>query len=137
MKIPFLSLSQSLLLLRIAVAGIFLAHAIVRVTGGTVQRFAGFMEDKGFPFGLVIVWFITGYEIAGGILLALGKFTKVLSAGFILLLLTGIVVIHAANGWFVGEHGSGGIEYSFVLIIALMVIGAGSGNKNEMYKKLP
>ena len=30
---------------------------------------------------------------------------KVISAGFIFLLIVGIIVIHAVFGWFVGEHG--------------------------------
>jgi putative oxidoreductase len=133
MKFPFISLHRALILLRIAVAGIFLAHAIVRIAGGTIERFAGFLGNKGFPFALTIVWLITVYEIAGGILLIIGKLTKWISLGFILMLLIGIIIIHATNGWFVGEHGSGGIEYSFILIIALIVIAA--TNKKSRYRR--
>lgn len=121
---PFITLPASLVLLRIMLAVVFLAHAIVRITGGTIERFGGFLEQKGIPYGTVIVWIITVYEIAGGLLLAAGKFTRPLALGFILMLLTGIVLIHAAFGWFVGEHGTGGIEYSAVLIIGLIVVAA-------------
>jgi putative oxidoreductase len=133
MKFPFISLYRALILLRIAVAGIFMAHAIVRLLGGTMERFAGFLGNKGFPFALIIVWLITVYEIAGGILLIIGKFTRWIALGFILMLLIGIIIIHAANGWFVGEHGSGGIEYSFILIIALTVIAA--TNKKSIFRR--
>jgi putative oxidoreductase len=133
MKFPFISLHRALILLRICVACIFLAHAIVRITGGTVERFAGFLEGKGFPFALTIVWLVTVYEIAGGVLLLIGKLTPWISLGFILMLLIGIVVIHAPKGWFVGEHGSGGIEYSFILIITLIVIAA--TNKKSRYRR--
>jgi putative oxidoreductase len=133
MNFPFISLHRALILLRISVAGIFLAHAIVRITGGTIDRFAGYLGDKGFPFALIIVWLITAYEIIGGVLLIIGKFTKWISLGFILMLLSGIIIIHANNGWFVGEHGSGGIEYSFILIIALIVIAA--TNKRSIYRR--
>ena len=34
----------------------------------------------------------------------------------------GIVIIHAARGWFVGEHGVGGVEYSLSLIAGLVVL---------------
>jgi len=51
-------------------------------------------------------------------------YTRLLAAGFIILLLVGIVLIHASLGWFVGEHGTGGCEYSFILIVALLVIAA-------------
>lgn len=125
-RFPFLSLPAAVVLLRVLVALIFMAHAVVRIANGTIPRFAGFLEGKGLPFGTLIVWLITAYEIAGGILLAAGRFIRILSAGFILLLLIGIVLIHAAQGWFVGEHGTGGCEYSVALIGALIVIAAGA-----------
>ncbi|RYD91178.1 MAG: DoxX family protein [Sphingobacteriales bacterium] len=128
-KSPFISLNQSLILLRITTAALFLAHAVIRITGGTIDRFGGFLDSKGLMIGTPIVWAITAYEIIGGILLCLGYFTKWLCAGFILLLIVGIILIHAANGWFVGEHGSGGIEYSFALIIAFVVIAAAANKK--------
>lgn len=133
MKFPFISLYRALILLRISVAGIFLAHAIVRIASGTTDRFADYLGNKGFPFALIIVWLISAYEIIGGVLLIVGKLTKWISLGFIILLLAGIVIIHAANGWFVGEHGSGGIEYSFILIIALIVIAA--TNKKSIFRR--
>lgn len=82
------------------------------------------MESKGLPYGVAWVWAITAYEIAGGLLLLLGIYTRLLSAGFIILLLAGIVLIHASLGWFVGEHGTGGCEYSVILIVALLVVAA-------------
>ena len=121
---PFLTLKQSLLILRIAVAVIFLAHAIVRICNGSIPQFSEFMESKGLPYGVAWVWAIIAYEITGGILLLLGKYTRWLSTGFIILLLVGIVLIHASLGWFVGEHGTGGCEYSVLLIVALLVIAA-------------
>ncbi|MGE7775858.1 DoxX family protein [Chitinophaga sp. NPDC101104] len=129
MRFPYLSLRHTLLILRIFIAVIFIAHAVVRVAGGTVPRFGGFLESKGFPAGEALVWMITVFEIAGGILLAAGKFVRWLSAGFVLMLLIGIVIIHAELGWFVGEHGSGGCEYSFMLIVALLVTAAADSQR--------
>jgi|SRR6476661_3520191 len=121
---PSTALRRALTLLRIFIAAIFIIHAVVRILNGTIGRFGGFLEAHGFVQGVRLVWGITVFEIGGGTLLALGFFRKWLAAGFILLLLIGIVVIHAENGWFVGEHGTGGIEYSAVLIVALLVIAA-------------
>lgn len=121
---PFISLEKSLVVLRVSVAVIFLSHSIVRIANSTIPQFGGFLESKGFPYGIAWVWAITVFEIFGGILLALGFFTKWLSLGFILMLIVGIALIHASLGWFVGEHGTGGSEYSFILIMALLVISA-------------
>lgn len=128
---PFISLQHSLIALRISVAIIFLAHSIVRVINFTIPQFAIFLESKGFPYGVAWVWAITAFEIIGGILLALGYFTKWLSAGFIFILIVGIILIHASLGWFVGEHGTGGSEYSFILIMALIVIATTNNSRNE------
>lgn len=121
---PFLTLPQWLKALRISVALVFILHAVVRVANGTIPRFGDFLDNAGLPAGLALVWAITAFEIAGGLLLAFGRYTRLLTAGFIVMLLAGIVLIHAKLGWFVGEHGSGGCEYSFILIVALLVIAA-------------
>lgn len=129
-KTLVLSLENSLVFLRFSVALIFLLHAVVRILNSTIGRFGDFMESKGFPYGNAWVYGITAFEIIGGSLLMLGYFTKILSAGFISLLVVGIILIHAGKGWFVGEHGTGGCEYSFILIAALTVIAA---SKNLPY----
>ncbi len=118
---PFLSLKNSQLLLRCGLAIVFLSHAIVRIIGNTVERFGGFLESKGLPYGVSLVWGITVFEIVGALLLVANYGTKWISVAFILMLAAGIQLIHAPLGWFVGEHGTGGVEYSFMLMIALMV----------------
>jgi putative oxidoreductase len=129
MNIPFISRETSIVLLRVSLAIIFLAHSVVRIANGSIWQFGDFMTEKGFPYGIVWVFGITAFEIVGGILLLFGCFTKIVSAGFILLLLTGIMLIHINSGWFVGEHGTGGIEYSFILIMAFLVVASVNFNK--------
>lgn len=127
---PVITLNQALFLLRITTAIVFLAHAGVRIANGTITQFADFLDSKGLVIGFPIVCAITVFEIVGGIALLLGYFTKWLALGFILMLAAGIAIIHAELGWFVGEHGTGGMEYSIFLIVALVVIAASD-------KKLP
>jgi len=121
---PFLSLKNALVLLRLSLAVVFLAHAVVRVANGSIPQFGQFLTAKGLPAGTLLVWLITIFELVGGLLLAAGRYVRWLSAGFIILLLVGILLIHASQGWFVGEHGTGGVEYSFVLIVAFLVVSA-------------
>lgn len=121
---PFITLKQALLLLRIGTASLFLAHAVVRLLNGTVGQFADFLNNKGFVIGLPLVWVITFFEIVAGTAMMLGYYTRWMALGFIIMLVMGIVIIHAEFGWFVGEHGTGGMEYSVALIFSLLTIAA-------------
>jgi putative oxidoreductase len=132
---PFVSPTQSIAILRVSVAFIFLTHSIVRIFNSSIPQFGGFLESKGFPGGEVWVWAITAFEIVGGILLALGIGAKWLGIAFITMLMAGIVLIHAAQGWFVGEHGTGGVEFSFILISSLLVVVSIEANESGTAKE--
>ena len=123
-QFPFLSLQHSLIVLRVAIAVFFLAHASVRLVNGSIPGFGDFLNNRGIPFGLALVWLITAQEMIGGFLLALGKFVRWVTVGFQAICWGGIVIIHAKLGWFVGEHGTGGVEYSLCLSVALLVLAA-------------
>jgi putative oxidoreductase len=123
-KFPFLTLSQALVLLRVITALIFIAHAVVRITNSTIEQFGDFLNTQGFVIGTPIVWILTAFEIMGGLLMAFGIFVRWLALGFMLIISIGIIIIHAGNGWFVGEHGTGGMEYSVLLLAALILIAA-------------
>ena len=123
-KFPFLTIPQALVMLRVITALIFIAHAVIRVTGSTVERFGVFLNSQGFVMGTTIVWILTAYEIIGGLLMTFGFLTRWLALGFFLILTVGLILIHAANGWFVGEHGTGGMEYSILLMAVLLAIAA-------------
>lgn len=127
-KYPFVSLSRAHLILRVAVAIFFMAHAAVRIANGSIPQFAGFLASKGIPFSLAAVWLITVYELAAGTMMALGRWVRWMTIGFMAIAAGGIVLIHANLGWFVGEHGVGGMEYSLCLIVALLVIAAADKN---------
>ncbi len=70
--LPFLSLPQTLVVLRIALAIMFTAHAAVRVLHGTIPRFADFRNERGLDSGLALIRMITVFELAGGLALSLG-----------------------------------------------------------------
>ena len=132
-QFPFLSLQHSLIVLRVAIAVFFLAHASVRLVNGSIPGFGDFLNNRGIPFGLALVWLITAQEMIGGFLLALGKFVRWVTVGFQAICWGGIVIIHAKLGWFVGEHGTGGVEYSLCLSVALLVLAA--ADREGYFKK--
>ncbi len=124
LRFPFLGLNPSLVVLRIGTAMLFMAHAVVRIANGTIPRFADFLGALGFPQPLLWVWAITLVEIIGGSLMIAGIKVRWMALGLMVIAAGGIVLIHARQGWFVGEHGTGGIEYSACLILCLLVIAA-------------
>jgi len=56
--------------------------------------------------------------------MAAGYFVRWIAAIFITELLVGIFLVHLQNGWFVVGATQGGMEYSVLLIISLLVIAA-------------
>lgn len=123
-KFPFVSRDEMLIYLRVAVGFILAAHGIIRVYAGTVDNFGMFLSDAGFPFGGVVAWALSIFEIAGGITLAVGYFKRIICGIFIFELIAGIILVHAKNGWFVVGYTSGGMEYSVLLILCLLLIAA-------------
>jgi putative oxidoreductase len=121
---PFISLPHALIMLRVSVAILYMAHATVRIVGGSLAQFGDFMEQAGFSHGIAWVWAITLYELIAGTLMALGRQVKWAATGLFTITAVGIVIIHRHFGWFVGEHGTGGSEYSVCLMVALLVIAA-------------
>jgi len=115
--------SKGVTLLRVVVAGLLVVHGIARIRLGIVDDFGGFLSMVGLPFGVAFAWLLTVVEVAGGLSLALGFWTRWLCAWFIAQLVAGIFLVHLQEGWFVVGAGRNGIEYS-VLLIAVLVAAA-------------
>ena len=123
-RYPFISLPTALLVLRVAVAVFFMAHAAVRVVNGSIPQFGAFLGQRGWPQGVLLVWGITAYVLIAGSLMALGWRARWMALGLFIIAAMGLVIIHWQFGWFVGEHGTGGMEYSLSLMASLLVIAA-------------
>lgn len=113
---------SSILLIRVAVAAMFIIHGIARIVYDGVTPFGVFLDSRGFPVGLAWAWAVTLSEIAGGALLALGRYSAPLAAYFIAQTALGIWLVHWTSGWFVVGLGRNGMEYSVLLIVCLTAI---------------
>ncbi len=121
---PWLGGNSALLILRIVTPILFMAHAVARIANGSIGRFGQFMEANGFPMGIAWVWAITIAELLCGTLILLGRHVRWATIPLLAIAIGGIAIIHVRIGWFVGEHGVGGSEYSVALIAMLLVLAA-------------
>ena len=118
---PFVTLPAALVVLRGAVALFFMAHAAVRIADGSIPRLVGFLESQGLPFDVALVRALSACELIAGTLMAAGWRARWMAGGLFVIAAMGIVLIHRHAGWFVGEHGTGGSEYSVSLMVSLLV----------------
>ncbi len=114
--------NYSIAALRMMIGIVFILHAAVRVYNNTLPGFGEFLEGKGFPFGFMLAWAVTLFELVGGILTFFRYFVRIFCIGEMIILITGIITVHRENGWFVVGRSLNGVEYSVVLITILTAI---------------
>ena len=112
------------LVLRLTLAAVLFMHGIPSLWTGSVNDFGNqFLNAKGFaPFGLPLAWAIKLSHVACAILLILNRYIRLVAIVTIPILVAGIIMIHAAEGWFVVGEGRNGVEFNVLLISALVYL---------------
>lgn len=118
--------STALIFLRVVLAILMFIHGAARISNGTVDDFGGFLGTQGFPLGFYLAWGITIFELVGSVLLATGFYTWIIALIFAAQLSAGVAMVHWKQGWFVVGAGTGGVEYSVLLIASFLAIGLAS-----------
>lgn len=108
--------------LRITVALLILIHGVYRLTMGLVAPFGTWLDSIGFPYGHGWATAVTLYELAGPALMLARRWTSFAAIGHAGILTLGAVLVHMPAGWFVVGAGRNGVEYSVLLIAALLAI---------------
>ena len=118
-------MTEGLLVLHVFVGLLFAAHGAQKLfglfNGPGIDGVTGFMGSlgleparfHGLAAGLI--------EFVGGLLIALGLVTPIAAAGLIAVMVTAIVTVHAANGFF---NQDGGVEFNLTLIASLFALTA-------------
>lgn len=106
--------------LRVSLAVLIFIHGAHRLYDGGVTGFGGFLDSQGFPFGLALAWGITIYELVGPVLLLARRFVAPIAVVSAIQYGTGIWLVHWQHGWFVVGSGRNGMEFSVLLIVALL-----------------
>lgn len=105
------------LLLRVTMGVFFLAHAWLKIAVFTPAGTAQFFESIGFPGALAHA--VIAAELAGGLALIAGVYTRWVSLALVPILLGSIYAPHGAAGFFFSNQG-GGWEFPALWTVALV-----------------
>lgn len=112
------AIAAAALVLRLALAGLFLAHAWLKIFVFTPAGAAGYFQSLGLPGALAYV--TIAVEIFGALALLLGFQTSLVALALIPVLLGAAILAHGPNGfWF--TNANGGWEYPAFWTVALFV----------------
>ncbi|TFD88552.1 DoxX family protein [Cryobacterium lactosi] len=117
--------SLALLVLRLAVGAVFIAHGAQKVFVFGFAGTSGSFADMGVPLAEVVGPLVGLLELIGGALLVLGLATRLIGAALAVNMLVATVLVHLSAGIFVTE---GGYEFTLVLgasAVAFVLAGAG------------
>ena len=113
----------ALLILRVGLGAVFLAHGINHIYGGgKIAGTARWFESLGMKPGLLHGWTASLTEIGAGALLVLGLLTPVGAAGVVGVMLVAWITNHRKNGFFIFRPGEGW-EYVMTLTLVGVVVG--------------
>ena len=113
------------LLLRVSLGAMFLAHAGVKLFIFTPAGTAQFFGSLGLPPALAYLVMLA--EVAGGVALILGVWTRAVALLLTPVLLGAIATVHGANGWLF-TNPNGGWEYPAFWVAGLVALaGIGDG----------
>jgi putative oxidoreductase len=104
------------LVLRIALGVMFIAHAYLKFAIFTVPGFEQFLGSVGLPAALA--WPIILAEFLGGVAIVAGFYGRWVSVA-LLPVLVGALFVHAPNGWLFNAP-NGGWEYPAFLAVAAL-----------------
>ncbi|MEO0947324.1 MAG: DoxX family protein [Cyanobacteria bacterium J06641_5] len=108
----------AILLLRVCLGLLFLAHGLLKVFTFTLAGTAQFFASVGLPGFMAAP--VALAEILGGILLILGLCTRWTALGLFPILLVATFKVHGASGWLFTNEG-GGWEFPAFFAIACLV----------------
>ena len=120
------SIDLSLLVLRVGLGVVFIAHGYNHVFGGgKIAGTARWFESLGMRPGILHAWFASIAELGAGVLLVLGLATPLACAGVVGTMAVAWIINHRRNGFFIFRPGEG---YEYVMTLTLMAFGlAGLG----------
>jgi putative oxidoreductase len=117
------SVNMALLIARVVLGAVFLAHGINHIYGGgKIEGTGRWFHSLGMRPGILHAWMASLVEIGAGGLLVLGLLTPLAGAGVVGVMLVAFITNHRGNGFFIFRPGEGW-EYVMVLTAMGVVVG--------------
>lgn len=123
------------LLLRLSLGSIFLYHGYAKVFILGVGAFVGFLTSLNFPFPTIMAHIAAYGEIAVGISLILGIFTRWLSILGLIISLVAMFSVHFKNGFDIQKGGYEYIQLIAASFIAIILVGSGKYALDKFFCK--
>jgi putative oxidoreductase len=108
-------------ILRLVLCAILFTHGAYRFYEGSVPVLGEILGKIGFPAGVPLAYCVNIAETVGTVLLAMRLLVVPICVILSFIYVTGIVLFHRHEGFFVVGPGTGGWEYSALLITCLLV----------------
>jgi putative oxidoreductase len=117
------SASAALLLARLCIGAVFIAHGVNHIFGGgKIPGTSRWFESLGMRPGKLHAWLASLTEIGAGGLFVIGLLTPLGGAGIVGVMLVALITNHLKNGFFIFRPGEGW-EYVMVLTVVSVAIG--------------
>jgi putative oxidoreductase len=121
--------SAGLLILRVMVGIVMLAHGINHVfRGGKIPGTGRWFASLGMKPGVLHAWLASITELAAGTMLVLGVLTPLAAAGVVGVMFVALIINHLKNGFFIFRPGEG---YEYVLTLCMVGIAIGALGAGE------
>ncbi len=122
--------SIPLFLMRIALAYGFYVPATKK--WADINSIADWFAGIGIPAPHLNAYLAAGTEAAGVVLLALGLGTRMIAIPLIIIMMVAIKTVHWTNGFEAGENGFEIPLYYIIMLLTLLVFGAGKFSLDHM-----
>ncbi len=121
---------RALLVLRVAVAVVFIAHGCIKLFVMGHDGVTGFFSQLGIPFPGLAAWGVALLEFGGGLALAAGLFTRPLALLFVADMLGAIFLAVLPKGFV------GGYELEFLLACSALTLAFAGGGAYSVDARL-
>lgn len=120
-----LAADVSLLLLRLVVGGVMVAHGAQKLFDQGLEATVGGFAGMGVPLPEVLAPFVIGVELLGGVLIVLGAALPIVGVLVAVDMLVAALLVHAPFGVFAGDGGWELVAALGAGALALAVVGGG------------